>query len=191
MKSYTELKMCESMSRLTEKELCDDITVKDIVKASQVNRQTFYYHFEDKYDCLRAYLDNQSQKIINDVTIKNWSECYLHIFRYIDVHPTFFYHIDKSSASSLFNDFVLEAIVTILQRLISSLKEKCLDYIFDKTPNIQVIKYGMQGIVLSWFRGGMRENPEFLVKDIAEIDRETLMHMLGGTRVENVSNYNP
>ncbi|MFT8743140.1 hypothetical protein [Lentilactobacillus hilgardii] len=37
----------------------------------------------------------------------------------------------------------------------------------------------------------MRENPEFLVKDIAEIDRETLMHMLGGTKSENVSNHKP
>ncbi|MCP9354050.1 TetR-like C-terminal domain-containing protein, partial [Lentilactobacillus hilgardii] len=80
----------------------------------------------------------------------------LHIFRYIDMHPTFFYHIDESSASSLFNDFVLEAIVIILKKLILSLKGNCSDYIFDKKPNIQVLKYGMQGIVLSWFRGGMR-----------------------------------
>ncbi|MFT8595450.1 MAG: TetR family transcriptional regulator, partial [Lentilactobacillus hilgardii] len=108
MKSYTEIRMCESLSQLIEKKSFNDITVKDIVKASQVNRQTFYYHFEDKYDCLRAYLDNQSQEIIGDVTTENWSECYLHIFRYIDMHPTFFYHIDESSASSLFNDFVLE-----------------------------------------------------------------------------------
>ncbi|USJ88008.1 TetR/AcrR family transcriptional regulator C-terminal domain-containing protein [Lactiplantibacillus pentosus] len=191
MKSYTEIRMCESLSQLIEKKSFNDITVKDIVKASQVNRQTFYYHFEDKYDCLRAYLDNQSQEIIGDVTTENWSECYLHIFRYIDTHPTFFYHIDESSASSLFNDFVLEAIVIILKKLILSLKGNCSDYIFDKKPNIQVLKYGMQGIVLSWFRGGMRENPEFLVKDIAEIDRETLMHMLGGTKSENVSSHKP
>ncbi|MFD1126060.1 TetR/AcrR family transcriptional regulator C-terminal domain-containing protein [Lentilactobacillus raoultii] len=189
MKSYAEDKMCESLSQLIEKKSFNDITVKDIVKESQVNRQTFYYHFEDKYDCLRVYLDNQSQKIVDAVTIENWSECYLHIFRYIDMRPTFFYHIDESSASSLFNDFVLEAVISILRKLIVSLQSSCSDYVFDKKPNIQVLKYGMQGIVLSWFRGGMRENPEFLVKDIAEIDRETLMHMLGGVKNGSVFNH--
>lgn len=187
MKSYTEIRMCESLSHLIEKKSFNDITVKDIVKASQVNRQTFYYHFEDKYDCLRAYLDNQSQQIVNNVTLDNWAECYLHVFRYIDTRPTFFYHIDESNASSLFNDFILETIMIILKKLIDFLKTNS-GYVFDKEPNLQVLKYGMQGIVLSWFRSGMRENPEFLVRDIAEIDHETLMHMLGGTKMKAISN---
>lgn len=99
----------------------------------------------------------------------------------------FFYHIDESNASSLFNDFILETIMIILKKLIDFLKTNS-GYVFDKEPNLQVLKYGMQGIVLSWFRSGMRENPEFLVRDIAEIDHETLMHMLGGVKMEAISN---
>lgn len=42
----------DSFIILSEKKDFPDITVKDITAEAMINRATFYYHFEDKYDLL-------------------------------------------------------------------------------------------------------------------------------------------
>lgn len=46
-----------------------DITIKDITTRATVNRATFYYHFQDKYDLLERVL---SEDVLNEV-LKNVS----------------------------------------------------------------------------------------------------------------------
>ena len=52
MSSFTRKAIMESCIRLLEDRPVDKITVKDIVEDCQINRNTFYYHFKDKYDVI-------------------------------------------------------------------------------------------------------------------------------------------
>lgn len=42
----------ESFIKLSSKKEFKDITIKDVTAQAMINRATFYYHFEDKYDLL-------------------------------------------------------------------------------------------------------------------------------------------
>lgn len=42
----------ESFIKLSSKKEFKDITIKDVTVEAMINRATFYYHFEDKYDLL-------------------------------------------------------------------------------------------------------------------------------------------
>lgn len=42
----------ESFMKLSSKKEFKDITIKDVTAEAMINRATFYYHFEDKYDLL-------------------------------------------------------------------------------------------------------------------------------------------
>lgn len=42
----------DSFINLSEQKDFTDITIKDITTEAMINRATFYYHFEDKYDLL-------------------------------------------------------------------------------------------------------------------------------------------
>ena len=49
MASFTRKAIMDSCLRLLEERPVDKITVKDIVEDCGINRNTFYYHFHDKY----------------------------------------------------------------------------------------------------------------------------------------------
>ncbi|MED3563422.1 TetR/AcrR family transcriptional regulator [Bacillus xiapuensis] len=53
----------DSFIELSGKKEFKDITIKDITTEAMVNRATFYYHFEDKYDLL--------EKILSEVLLIN------------------------------------------------------------------------------------------------------------------------
>lgn len=53
----------DSFIELSGKKEFKDITIKDITTEAMVNRATFYYHFEDKYDLL--------EKVLSEVLLIN------------------------------------------------------------------------------------------------------------------------
>ncbi len=53
----------------------DKITVKDICKQSNVSRETFYYHFTDKYDLFKwIYKQNLKKRILNNSHESSWTD---------------------------------------------------------------------------------------------------------------------
>ena len=78
MAPSTKLALAMSLKNLLTKKFLDDITVKEIVEDCQVNRQTFYYHFQDIYDLLRFFLDHETQVTVAGSA--NWQEALLRCF---------------------------------------------------------------------------------------------------------------
>ena len=58
--NLTKKELAESLKRLASERLFEHITVGDIVKECGVNRQTFYYHFTDKYELLDWIYNNET-----------------------------------------------------------------------------------------------------------------------------------
>ena len=50
-------KLAEAIKELMQHNLLEHITVKEIVMLAGVSRQTFYRHFQDKYDLVNWYFD--------------------------------------------------------------------------------------------------------------------------------------
>ena len=52
MSKYTKTRIMNAFLYLLNEKSMDCLTVKDIIETAEVNRNTFYYHFEDIYDLL-------------------------------------------------------------------------------------------------------------------------------------------
>lgn len=50
--NITKKALAQSLKELGSTKILDKITVADITNHCGVNRQTFYYHFNDKYELL-------------------------------------------------------------------------------------------------------------------------------------------
>ena len=63
--SETKLQMAEALKRLIKDRPFAKITVQDIVAECNINRNTFYYHFENNYDLLSFTYSLEVQNIVN------------------------------------------------------------------------------------------------------------------------------
>ena len=52
MSKYTKTRIMDAFLYLLNEKSMDRLTVKDVIETAEVNRNTFYYHFEDIYDLL-------------------------------------------------------------------------------------------------------------------------------------------
>jgi AcrR family transcriptional regulator len=57
--------MSEALKRLVKDRPFSNITVQDIVSECNINRNTFYYHFENNYDLLSFTYEQEVQNIVD------------------------------------------------------------------------------------------------------------------------------
>ena len=71
--SETKILMAEALKRLIKDRPFAKITVQDIVTECNINRNTFYYHFENNYDLLSFTYSLEVQNIVNSFQEANAS----------------------------------------------------------------------------------------------------------------------
>ena len=71
----TKKALASGLKELIKKKSFDNIIVSDITEICGLNRQTFYYHFHDKYELVNWIYYNEALKVItSDLTFDTWSE---------------------------------------------------------------------------------------------------------------------
>ena len=70
---YHETRHCRSLKELCREKSFDKISIADITSTCGLNRQTFYYHFEDKYELLNwIYYTEGFARLVDGITLENW-----------------------------------------------------------------------------------------------------------------------
>ena len=128
--NITKKALAQSLKELGAVKILDKITVADITDRCGVNRQTFYYHFNDKYELL-SWIYNQDLFIplTEDLTFENWVEKLVELFKYMKQQKSFFMNTIKSSnnffaeySNRIFAELFKKAIIDL--DLYSRLSEK-------------------------------------------------------------------
>lgn len=84
MAHTTKRTLSETLKKILQEKSLDKVTVVDIVEASAINRQTFYYHFKDIYDLVEwTFLTDNTQSLSGKRSYATWQQGYLQIFDYV------------------------------------------------------------------------------------------------------------
>ena len=69
----TKKALAEGFKELVKKKNFESITVLDITEKCGLNRQTFYYHFHDKYELVNWIYYNEALRVLaNDLSFNTW-----------------------------------------------------------------------------------------------------------------------
>lgn len=161
MAPSTKLALANSLKKLLQKKFLDDITVKEIVEDCEVNRQTFYYHFQDIYDLLRWFLDHETELALQGT--RNWREGLMAAFHYVQENHVLIFHIFRSSG----RDHIDCQFFSLSRALVVKLLELYAGDLplteADRAFLTDFYMYALSGIFVSWVSSDMKEDPQVLV----------------------------
>lgn len=101
MASTTKEALGNALKKMLSIKPIDKITVKDLVEECGVNRQTFYYHFDDVYDLLEWVFEEDANKVLPDeIFYDEWREHVVMFFRYLQNNRSFVLNIYNSQNRS-------------------------------------------------------------------------------------------
>ena len=160
----TKKAIAQSLKELMKKRDLRKISVSDIVENCGVNRQTFYYHFQDKYDLVNWIYYNEvvaavaAQKVFTD-----WSDVMLDILNVMRKEKYFYTNALNVTDQNAFQEYFFNLTKNLIAEIITAVEDGKGIREEDKNFIAEFYTYGLVGIVVQWARRGMKEEPQELV----------------------------
>lgn len=153
------------------------ITISDIAKKCDINRQTFYYHFQDIKDLVEWICLNEVDNILEKKDeCEKWEDKFLLIFKIIEEEKLFVKNIYQSVSVEVLRSNLYRLVYPIIySEIIEKSKGKNLRE-EDKKFITDFYKYAFVSIVLEWIANGMHENPETIVLKVSNLITGTIDH---------------
>lgn len=182
----TKLMLAESLRNLMQKKPLDKIKIHEIVDACGVNRQTFYYHFQDIYALVEWMYQHDAVELIekNNKALLNgeigteddWDSVINALFEYIELHRNEILSVINSRAMVYFSNFVYEGLKLSIRRVvdIKSVDINVDEYYKNFISNFYAIALG--GMVQRWLE----------TNGAARMSSRELIHLLRITVTGNI-----
>ncbi len=154
--NITKKALAQSLKELGSTKILDKITVADITEHCGVNRQTFYYHFDDKYELLNwIYTEELFKPLTKDMNFFNWGDKLIELFKYMKNMKSFFMNTIKSS-NNFFADYMNRVLVELLHKAIKDLD--LYNHLEEREKDIyaRFFAYGLTGVIVDWTMNGMK-----------------------------------
>lgn len=159
----TKKALADSLKNMCSQKPFDKISISDITTDCGLNRQSFYYHFQDKYELLNwIYYNDLFKHYINNITFSNWADKLEELLCTMEKNRNFY----KSTLKTGDNTFQ-KYLFSIMHELFIKFFEYMVtpDAKVFSTPNFfaDFYAHGFGGIIIDWAVNGMNESPHNLM----------------------------
>lgn len=178
----TKKSLANSLKKLMKVTPLHKISVKDVVKDCNVNRQTFYYHFHDIYDLVEwIYKTEAIESIAEYKSYNTWTDGFYKIFLYIEDNKEFCYNTLNSLSRTHLDMYLFSVINDLLMGVINEISSDMSVKNDDKKFISDFYTHAFTGLVIQWMKDGMRENPKVLI--------EKLKYLIEGNFIRALKRY--
>jgi probable dihydroxyacetone kinase regulator len=152
----TKRALAASLKKLLSKTTLDKITVIDIVEDCGVNRQTFYYHFQNIYDLMEWIFTDEVERVLaHKKTYDTLQESFLQVFNDLRENKDLVLNTYHSVNREHLEKYLTSWLQSILYDIASQQAEELTISEEDKNFIIDIYVLGFVGLALDWVGGNM------------------------------------
>ncbi|MFS0765593.1 TetR/AcrR family transcriptional regulator [Peribacillus phoenicis] len=172
----SKMALKESLTSLMQKKDFRDISITDIVELADLNRGTFYKHYQYKEELLEEVMEDviadliisyrEPYKNVETFTINELTASVIKIFEHVANYANIYTLILKSNAWP-----------TLLERICNELKKLPLEDLEDYRPNPKINielassyqAYAILGMIIEWVNTGFKYSADYMAEQLLEI----------------------
>lgn len=165
MQQFTKRAIMETFVTLLNKTPLDKITVKDIVEACGINRNTFYYYFQDIYSLLDEVFRLESEQVLDTETLyDSWEDNFLESIHFAIQNKKMIYHVYNSVGREHVENYLYQ----VTDRLMIGFVERQAEGLNVSPADQKFIsdfyKYALVGMTMNWIGNGMEDDGAEMVE---------------------------
>ena len=164
----TKTTLSNSLKELMTHKPFYKITVSELIRHCNINRKTFYYHFEDIYDLLKWILEQEAIEVVKQFNLTtNCKDAFLFVIDYVENNSFFLNCIyDSIGRDELKNRFFYNDFIGIVERFIRTTEKNMNITISDDFRSFLCNLYteGIAGMIINLFQHPDIYNKEQLVE---------------------------
>jgi len=166
----TKKALAASIKELMMKKSLAKISIEEIVNHCGLNRQTFYYHFKDKYDLVNwIYSTEVVAFTAESWTYEQWSNGVLEVLTLLKKNQAFYRNALNASGQNTFADYLFLVSKEMIMQVLDSFCATSSVSLEGKDFMAEFITNGFVGIITKWVKTGMTVSPERLHNQIIHL----------------------
>ena len=180
MAKFTKKAILLGFLEILKSKPLDKITVKDICEFCEINRNTFYYYFENIYDTLAALFEMEADKVLkeSDKETATFQEEYARSTAIVLNNRQAILHIYRSKDGTVLRSYLELVVKDFVRRFVKkaadshSVTDKDIESITD------FYSYAIVGNTMHWIENGFTSNRDNFIKRISASFEYTIQDML-------------
>lgn len=170
MPNFTKMAIKATFVRLLNEKPLSQITVKDIVEECGVNRNSFYYHFQDIPALIEEIVTEEADRIIAEYpSVDSLETCLNAVLEFARKNRRAILHIYNSVNRAIYEQYLWK----VCRHVVTAYgKELFRDKPLKKEDKELIIRFYMCecfGMVMEWMDSGMSESAHKNVARICEL----------------------
>lgn len=147
----------------------DSITITDITDACSLNRLTFYYHFQDKYDLMNwIFYKDVIDPIRGSIDVDNWPDKLYSALTVLKEDGEYYcssVSYDRVELRTYLFDVSFEVMTEVIRDITKDMDVEKEDIDFF----VSFLAHGLSGMMLDWIQGGMTDDPHDIVRRVVSV----------------------
>ncbi len=169
----------ESLLKLLDERPLNKISVRDIVEDCGINRNTFYYHFEDMPALVEAVVLEEVDRIMRQyASVSSMEECFDATMQFCVGRRKAIYHIYNSAN----RDLLEQSLMKICEYVVTQFVDHAAQGMDIRPRDREIIIHSYRcecfGTVIDWLNSGMKSDAEERFLRLCELRRGTTATML-------------
>lgn len=160
MARRTQAVIMQAFIGLLAQKPLDKITVKDVIEEADINRNTFYYYYENIQDLLDAFFEQELQKFSESTErTDSFAKEYIRACASIRDNRRAIHHIYLSENRQLISNYLKTAAEQFVGRFV---REAAAPYALDEAGISYVMhlySYSVLGITMQWIQKDVPLDP--------------------------------
>ena len=170
MASFTKKAIKDSFLKLLNNRPLNQITIKDIVEDCGINRNTFYYHFDDMPSLLEEIMIEEADSIIEKYgSFNSLEECLGVVIEFALKNEIAVMHIYKSVNRESYERYLYKVSEYVVTNYIESIFNDIPAKEEDKQIIIKFFKCELVGYILDWMSDDMQYDIKQQLKRLCEL----------------------
>jgi len=187
MSELTKKAIIEAFIKLADTTPIEKISVKQITDMCGINRNTFYYHYEDIYALVKDIVHTKSVKLFNiDLNETSWEDAWIRAAEYTKKNRRFIRNIYDGVGRDTFEEYLLSITDGAIRRsFMEKLSTESLTPI-EREAFLFIVKKNFALIAIDWIKSDGSTDPVQLVKDYISFIKVGLPKIVAGALLKNL-----
>lgn len=173
----TKRTLSESLKKAMKKKPFQKITVSELIQDCDINRKTFYYHFEDIYDLLKWTLEQEAINVVKHFDLLvDYEEAINFIMDYVESNEYIlncaYDSIGRDELNRFFSADFLEVVVSIIDHF-EAMTGKSIEKDY-KDFLSHFYMEAIAGMLTDWIKNRDQRPRDVVIRYISTTIRESL-----------------
>lgn len=159
MPSFTRRAIMESFWQLLDERPLNKISVKDIVEACGINRNTFYYHFRDIPDLIEAIVKEEADLVVREhARVDSMEQCLSIAVNFILRNRRAALHMFNSGNRDIYERYLMQTCDEVVKNYLNTAFSDRRVSPQDWEIIAKCYSWQCYGLFIDWLNDGLKED---------------------------------